>query len=239
MRLCSRLVVLAGLAGLAALEVAPAAPARAEVLEATPEAQAAARPWQATVGVRTTFIKDAGFDPFSSNDAFTQFSLSASRVAVRHDRTAFVAGLILDAGSAESTARDAPSKLSLTRLSALAEGRYQPWARLFGFARVAPGLLRGSASLQDASSPASSSLTTSFNAFSLDASAGAALRFGSLGDTRLGVWLIGDGGYGWVQSEHLVLAPSLGADQSKAGALDLGFLAARGGFFRLALALSY
>ena len=37
----------------------------------------------------------------------------------------------------------------------------------------------------------------------------------------------------------LVLAPPLGADQSKAGTLDLGTLAARGGFFRIALALSY
>jgi len=36
-----------------------------------------------------------------------------------------------------------------------------------------------------------------------------------------------------------VLAPPLGADQSKAGTFDLGTLAARGGYFRISFALSY
>jgi len=197
------------------------------------------RRWELTAGVRTAFIKDPAFDPFSNNDAFAQFSLSGAGVIARVDRLAFVAGAILDVGSTNAVARSAPSQLSMTRLSALAEGRYQPWSRLYGFVRVAPGLLHGSASLTDASSPSGSSLGTSFNAFSVDASAGAALRLGSLGETKLSAWMIGDGGYGWVQSERLLLAPSLGADQSKTGTLDLGSLAASGGFFRIALALVY
>jgi hypothetical protein len=224
-----------------AAAVAAGAPARAQaqvpVVETT--ARQPPRLWEAAIGVRTVFIKDPAFDPFSNNDAFEQFSLSASRTIVRRDRAAFVAGLILDVGETDAIARDAPSKLSLTRLSALAEGRYQPWSRLYGFVRVAPGFLHGSASLDDQSSPASSLLSTTFNAFSIDASAGAAVRFGALGAGRLGLWLVGDGGYGWAQSEHLRLAPSLGADQSKAGAVDLGSLAASGGFFRVALALVY
>ena len=202
-------------------------------------AQVGPRLWEATVGVRTVFIKDPQLDPFSNNDAFVQFSLSGARVLVRDDQMALIAGLILDVGTSNASARGEPSELSLTRLSASFEGRYQPWSHLFGFVRIAPGLLHGSASLTDASSPAGSSLTTTFDAFSLDASAGAAFGFGTIGNSKIGAWLIGDGGYGWVQSERLLLAPSLGADQSKAGAVDLGTLTAGGGFFRLAIALVY
>jgi hypothetical protein len=234
------------LAALLALGAATAAPARAQTQGPQTQAQIVQTPtgigprlWEASVGMRTAFIKDRAFDPFSSNDAFAQFSLSGTRVIARGDRVAFAAGLVLDLGGSGATARGEPSDLFLTRLSALAEGRYQPSARLYGFVRVAPGLLHGSASLTDASSPAGSSLSTTFNAFSVDASAGAALRLGSLGDSRLCAWLVGDGGYGWVQSERLRLAPSLGADQSKAGTLDLGSLTPSGAFFRVSLALAY
>jgi hypothetical protein len=54
-----------------------------------------------------------------------------------------------------------------------------------------------------------------------------------------GFWLLADGGYSWAAAQHLVLTPGLGADQDKAGALGLGTLAPRGGFFRLAAVLSY
>ena len=197
------------------------------------------RLWELTVGVRTVFIKDPQLDPFSNKDAFAQFSISGARVLVRDDQMALVAGLILDVGTTNASARGEPSELSLTRASASFEGRYQPWSRLFGFVRIAPGVLHGSASLTDTSSPAGSSLTTTFDAFSLDASAGAAFRVGAIGDSKISAWLIGDGGYGWAQSERLLLAPSLGADQSKAGPVDLGTLTAGGGFFRVALALVY
>jgi hypothetical protein len=230
------------LATLIALGLAAAAPARAQTqgqIVQTTSTGVGPRLWEASVGMRTAFIKDRAFDPFSDSDAFAQFSLSATRVIVRGDRFAFAAGLVLDLGGSGATARGEPSDLFLTRLSALAEGRYQPWAHLYGFVRVAPGLLHGSASLTDASSPGGSSLSTTFNAFSVDASAGAALRLGSLGDTRLAAWLLGDGGYGWVQSERLLLAPSLGADQSKAGTLDLGSLTPSAAFFRISLAVAY
>jgi len=218
-----------------------AVPARAQTeaqLVDTP-AKVGPRLWEGTIGVRTVFIKGAAFDPFSSGDAFSQLSVSGARLVVRRGRLALVGGAILDLGSSDSTARGAPSELSLTRISALIEGRYQPWSRLYGFVRVAPGLLHGSASMTDASSPAGASLGTSFNAFSVDASAGAAFRIGSIGKTGLSAWLTGEGGYGWAPSEHLLLTPSLGADESKAGALDLGSLAPAGGFFRVAFALVY
>jgi hypothetical protein len=227
------------LATLLALVCAPAAAADAQTLTQT--APPAARPpvWEVTAGVRTAFIKSAGFDPFSTDDGLVQFSATGSRVLLQAGRLSLAAGLGLDVGGSSATARGAPSSLSLTRVSALAEGRYQPLERLYLFARLAPGLLHGSASIDDHTSPNTSPLTDSFDSFALDATGGAALRLAALGRARVGAWLVADGGYGWAPSQHLVLAPALGADQSKAGALDLGSLAPRGAFFRISAALGF
>jgi hypothetical protein len=195
--------------------------------------------WEVTAGVRTMYIKSAGYDPFSSDDGLVQFSLTGTRTMVRRDRLSLVGGVALDLGGSSASARGAPSSLTLTRLSALAEGRYQPASRFYLFARLAPGLLHGAATISDASSPAASGLSADFDLFSLDASAGGAFCFGDIGMVHVGAWLVADGGYGWTPDQHLVLAPPLGTDQSKAGTLDVGTLAARGGFFRIALALSY
>jgi len=214
--------------------------ARAQMIEAS--APPALRPptWEVSAGVRTMYIKSAGFDPFSTNDGFVQFSLSALGVIARRDRLSLAVGVGLDVGGSSATARSAPSSLTLTHPSALAEGRYQPWSRLYLFARVAPGLVHGTATIHDTSSPSGSGLTTDFDAFSLDASGGAAFCAGAIGMARIGVWLLADGGYSWVAGQDLIVAPTLSAaDQNKAGTLDLGTLAPRGGFFRISMALSY
>jgi|1186.fasta_scaffold571368_1 hypothetical protein len=214
--------------------------ARAQMIEAS--ALPVERPptWEVSAGVRTMYIKSAGFDPFSTNDGFVQFSLSGLGVVARKDRLSFAVGVGLDVGSSSANARGAPSSMSLTHPSALAEGRYQPWSRLYLFARLAPGLVHGAATIDDASSPAGSGLTTDFDAFSLDASGGGAFCLGAVGTARVGVWLLADGGYSWVAGQDLILAPTLGnADQNKAGTLDLGTVAPRGGFFRISMALSY
>src|SRR5450755_176052 len=128
---------------------AVSASARAQTIEES--APPALRPptWEVSAGVRTMYIKSAGFDPFSTNDGFVQFSLSALGVIARSDRLSFAVGLGLDVGSSSATARGAPSSLTLTHLSALAEGRYQPWSRLYLFARLAPGMVHGSATIRD------------------------------------------------------------------------------------------
>ncbi|HSS37331.1 MAG TPA: hypothetical protein VLT58_01055 [Polyangia bacterium] len=219
---------------------AVSANARAQTIEES--APPALRPpsWEVSAGVRAMYIKSAGFDPFSTDDGFVQFSLTGLGVIARKGRLSLAVGIGLDVGSSSATARGAPSSLSLTRPSALAEGRFQPWSRLYLFARLAPGLVHGTATINDASSPSGSGLTADFDAFSLDASAGGAFCLGAIGSAGLGVWLLADGGYSWVAGQDLVLAPTLSnADQPKAGTLDLGTLAPRGGFFRISMALSY
>jgi hypothetical protein len=183
---------------LAALSLSlAAAGARAQMIEAEVPPAIRTPIWEVAAGVRTAYIKGAGYDPFSDDDGFVQFSICGTRVLVAQgERLAFAAGIGLDAGSSSSTARGTPSSLSLTRVSALAEGRYQPWHRVYGFARLAPGLLHGSASLSDPSAPNEARLTDGFNTFALDASAGAAVRLGEMTRAGLGIWLTADGGYG-------------------------------------------
>src|SRR4051812_44131073 len=218
---------------------AVSANARAQTIEAS--APPALRPptWEVSAGVRTMYIKSAGFDPFSTNDGFVQFSISGLGVVARKDRLSFALGVGLDVGSSSANARTAPSTVSLAHPSALAEGRYQPCPRLYLFARLAPGLVHGTAPIHDASSPAGSGLTADFDAFSLDAGGGAAFCLAALGTAPVGLWLLADGGYSWVAAQDHILAPTLNGDQNKAGTLDLGTLAPRGGFFRISMALSY
>jgi hypothetical protein len=197
--------------------------------------------WQASLGLRGTLIRDAGYDPFSSNDALVQSAMTVS--AALRTGTGFVPvlGLALDLGGADDVARGVDSHLGLSRLAVVFEPR---WVPAFGAAsglyiagRLAPGVLRASASLRDPAAPAV--LRTSYSSLSVDASVGAGVRLNSRG-VPVGIWVVGDAGYGWAPRRHIALAPALPAgDAPKAGETSLGDLAARGPFMRLGLALSY
>jgi hypothetical protein len=208
--------------------------------EPTPRADA----WQATIGMRAMLIRDAGYDPFSTDDALAQFALSASRILTRQDRLALAVGAGFEYGASGSTARGAPSSLGLTHVSLFAEGRYAPHPRFYGFVRAAPGVLTVSASVNDGSAPpltstTPTSLTDSFTVPSLEGSLGAALCLAPP-SSRLGAWIVAQAGYGWAPSHALLLAPQVGAaDQSKVAPLDLGTIAPRGPFLTFAFALTY
>jgi hypothetical protein len=226
------------IATLATARAAGAQPMPPQIQESGAPPVAAPR-WTLAAGVRTLFVKDPGLDPFSTDDALPQFSLTGTGAILRRDSLALAAGLELDAGSSTATARFASTRLALTTFSVIVEGQYQPARRVNLFARLSPGLLHGAASMADASAPAGAELGTTFNTFSLEAAAGGAFCIAVLPGTRAGLWLSADGGYAWAAAQQMVLAPSLGADQNKAGAQNLGTLAPRGGFFRIALGLSY
>ena len=230
-----RMTIVAAVASLAGARAAGAQ----QIIEKSASPPLAAPTWTLAAGVRTLYVKDPGLDPFSADDALPQFSLSGTRAIVHRGSLALAAGLELDAGGSSATARAASSHLALTTFSAIVEGRYQPVWRLHLYARLSPGLLHGAASMSDPSAPAAADVGTSFDTFSLEATAGGAFCIAVIPGSRVGVWLFADGGYAWAPSQRMVLTPSLGADQNKAGAQDLGTLAPRGGLFRIALGLSY
>ena len=218
--------------------VAAGGPAAGQVLEQQAD-NPRAESWQAEAGLRNSLIRSSGYDPFSGSDVLLQISLAAEHVFARQGGFAFAAGGAVDYGASTADARNASADFGMWRLAAVAEGRYYRWDRAYAFARLAPGMLRGSAELSDPSSPNGAPLTDHFDVLSVDASLGAALRVSGPANP-IAVWLTGAGGYGWAGSHHLLLAPEAATrDQAKLAPVDLGTIDPRGAFFRLAVAITY
>jgi hypothetical protein len=233
-----RNVQLATALALGVLTLAAPAPAAAQFIQreaAAPKLEIL----QATFGVRTSLIRSGGYDPFSGSDVLPQISLSVEHPIVLHDAFAFAAGLAAEYGLTTSEARGVPSELSAWRLSAIAEGRFYPRPYAYAFARVAPGIFRAAASLDDSSSPNGASLEDRFDVLTADASAGGAVRL-TYTASPINAWVYTEGGYGFAQSHHLQLAPSAAPrDQPKLAAIDLGTIVPRGAFLRFGLAITF
>jgi hypothetical protein len=198
---------------------------------------AGAGQWQVSLGARTALLRSAGYDPFATDDGFSQVSLAAARAFGTGERSAGAVGVVFESGENTAMARSLDATLSLRRLAVSLEQRFAPRPWTYAFVRFAPGWLHGEASLADYSIPAP--LRKTFDSLALDASVGAALRL-TASTSRFGVWLTGDAGYGWAPTQHLGLTPDLpAADRDKAGTTSLGDLSPSGIFGRLAVALSY
>ena len=212
----------------------------APAIEQVGEPAAAARGpglWRVSIGGRSSLFRSAGYDAFSTNDAFGQFSATATRTVLTGPRFSTAAGVLWEDGTATSTARGSESSLSVMRLGLVLEERFAPRPWAYVLVRVAPAWLRGKASIDDLSIAAP--LETSFSSYGVDASVGVAGRLNP-GRGKVGVWVMGDGGYGWAQAQSMALTPALpSTDRDKAGVTTLADLAPRGLFLRFALALSY
>lgn len=213
-------------------------PAAAQVLEqempnAKPETV------QGTVGVRGMLIRSTGYDPFSTNDILPQISLALQHPFARQGAFGFSAGVGMDYGESNADARGTPSTFKAWRLSVILEGRYYPRPYAYGFARLAPGMLRSAAALSDDSSPNGNQLADHFDVPALDASAGAAFRVSGPANP-VAAWICVETGYGWARSHHLLLAPAAPPrDEPKLAPVDLGTIDPRGAFMRFALAITY
>ncbi|HSY24110.1 MAG TPA: hypothetical protein VK841_18415 [Polyangiaceae bacterium] len=187
------------------------------------------------LGYRGSFVTNAGYNPFSSNDYLGQFSLLASRTLYVAHPFAFAAGIAWDYAGGGDFARGSQSSLTLDRLTVPLEARlhFGDWG--YAFARVAPGVAFVRTEIDDPSAPAP--LAKERWLFATDVSAGYSfplmVRSGASARTPR-AWLNADGGYGWVANERLDLMPGGGAS-----GVDLGTLALNGAFFRIALAASY
>jgi hypothetical protein len=210
-----------------------------------PSEARAARPtpplWEGEIAYRDTFVSDRGYAALSPNASLDQFSLSLSRGVYRRGRLEFSVGAGWDYGRAESTARGAPSSLTLHRLSAPLTARYAltPWLDVFG--RVAPAIASQAARVEESSAPAP--LVASAWLPAGDASAGAAWRFAwteGPGASVIGWWLMAEGGYAWTSSMSLALSPDLpSGDPRRTGTTDLGSVAMSGPFVRVGVSMSF
>jgi hypothetical protein len=230
--LAASLVALAGGAARAADDLTPAI----EQVGAPPAR--APGPWQISLGLRSALFRSAGYDPFSTDDVFVQPSVMATWALRTGPRLSTALGASWESGSEGAEARGAETNLSLGRVGAVIEERFAPLPWVYAFARVSPGWLRGTATLSDLAI-AAPTMRTTFSTVSVDASLGAAVRM-TPAKTRVGLWLMGDAGYGWAPDQHIALTPALPAsDRDKAGVTTLADLAPRGVFYRFALALSF
>lgn len=228
------MITAALLVAIAAMEPAiapPAEPLLATTAAAPPPAKVDR--WQLTLGARSSLIRSAAFDPFSTDDGMTQAAVSASAVVIDRGQVAGAIGVEFDGGGNDSTARGQPSHLTLTHWALSLEARYRPRPRVYLFVRAAPGLAHTSASIDD-SSFGGPALTGAFTTFALDGAAGGAFRINSPVHS-VGFWVIAEGGYGWTPEHRLSLNPP----QNDGGPLDLGNFSPRGPFLRIAAALSY
>src|SRR5882672_8445061 len=81
-------------------------------------------PWFVSVGPRLSLLRSSGYDPFSTNDVFAQFSATGLRTFATGPRLATAVGLQWESGSSKAEARGADTELSLSRVSAVFEERF-------------------------------------------------------------------------------------------------------------------
>jgi hypothetical protein len=197
--------------------------------------------WVGTLGVRTNYVTNSGYDAFDSDNALPQLAVGVGRTLASDDRLSLAGLLLWDWGRSEATARGAESALDVHRLTLAAEGRYHLIRRLYVFGRLAPGALHWKANLQDR--VADLELADDRWVFAADLSAGAAFEFAGEkrgASKRPRGWVSADGGYGWSAASGVELVPEdANAAPARSQPVALGDLGLRGGFFRVALGLTY
>ena len=193
------------------------------------------------LGVRTNYVTNSGFDPFATDNALPQLSLGVGSTLASADQLSLAGLLLWDWGRSEATARGAESALDVHRLTLAAEGRYHVIRRLYVFGRLAPGALHWKASIRDRI--ADLERVDDRWVFAADLSAGAAFEFAgeARGESkRPRGWVSADGGYGWSAASETALEPDEGSSApARPEPVALGDLGLRGGFFRVALGITY
>lgn len=192
--------------------------------------------WAIDTGVRNTFVKDTAFDPYSVNDAFTQWSVGMSRTSMVRGSFSFAPGFRWDVGSSSATARGATTDLLGHRLTVPLEARFHEASWLYFFGRVAPGAMYQRSKVTDAS--LGESMTDSGWVPASDFSLGASLMFASFSDDPGSraprFWLTPEVGYAWSGRASAALSPKTEADDPRAfGTLSMTGATLRGAFFRI------
>jgi hypothetical protein len=190
--------------------------------------------------VRASFVTDQAFGIFADDKMLGQIGVAFSRTIFAEGDFSFAPGLSWEYGGTESLVRGDQSQLRMHRLSLRLEGRYHLLGWMYAFARVAPGAIRQSLQVEDPMAPAP--LRQSSWVPSVDLSAGAAFLIGPHGasEKHSRFWGEIDGGYGWAGRKDIVLSPDLPDDDvRRVGTLQMGDIALRGGFVRIAAALTF
>lgn len=229
----------------AAAPTAPAADPVADEAEAEVDTTKLGRRqthWFATLGVRTSYIRSKGFDPYSENDALVQSSLGVGRTVWAHDELSILALAMWDAGPVTSEVRGEDTELRTHRITAGPELRYHLLPRLFAFARLMPGALRTAGELEEQSTGATFSAKSW--QFALDGSIGAGFEVVGAADPEAPLprgWVLADFGYSWATASNssLSIEPDEGGAPARTQPIDFPDLAVRGMMWRVSVAATF
>lgn len=208
--------------------------------EAEPEPLAPHQPYaQASLGVRVGKVSDTGYDAFASSDELAQFSLGLGATVFRHQRFSLVAAGFWDYGQKSSSARGAQTELDVHRLSVGPELRYHLLPPLFFFVHALPAFAHTSASLDD--TVAEVTRYARHWSYGVDVAGGAAFEvYGArTGRPQPRVWIVAEGGYGYLGSTSLEMQPDAGQGPQRPAAVDLGSLSLAGPYFRASAAVGF
>jgi hypothetical protein len=192
------------------------------------------------LGLRTQFIKGAGYDPFSDNDVLHQFSTSASVAFWARDRLSFAGVVGFDYGVASARARSNEASLDVRRFVLAPEARYHVLRVLALTARVGPTLTREQTTL---SGGLDTELSNTAWRFGFDATAGAAVElwgYANGASHKPRIWGTAEVGYGFTASNQLSLKPrDPSVAPQRSVPVELGELSLGGPLFRITAALSF
>lgn len=196
---------------------------------------------QVSLGPRVSRVSDPGYDPFADSDDLAQVSVGLGATVLRYQRFSFAGVGFWDYGARSSTARGAITSLDVHRLSIGPEARYHLLTPLYVFVHVLPAFAHSSASLDDGT--AGATRYARHWQYGVDSGAGAAFELYGMrsGESlRPRLWVIGEGGYGYLGSSKLVLQPeSNGGAPERTAPVDLGSLSLSGPYLRISGAVSF
>ncbi len=224
------------LALLAAVIAAPsiAAAQTYDVLPARSDTRV--RFWSIDTGVRNMWVKDSSYDPYSTNDAFTQWSLGMARTTYMRGAFSFAPGFRWDFGSSSASARGASTNVLAHRLTIPLELRMHVERWFYVFGRAAPGAIWQRARIEDAS--LGEPLVDSRWVPAGDLSVGASLlAINTDSDASIHIprfWITPEVGYAWAARGSRALSPKVDEnDPRQFGTLSMNGVALRGVFLRV------
>jgi hypothetical protein len=144
-----------------------------------------------------------------------------------------------DYGQKSSTARGEQTELDVHRLTIGPELRYHLLPPLYFFVHALPAFAHSSASLED--SVAQVTRYARHWSYGVDVAGGAAYEvYGAqTGWPKPRVWIIAEGGYGYLGSTSLEMLPDAGQGPQRPAAVDLGSLSLAGPYFRASAAVGF
>jgi hypothetical protein len=195
---------------------------------------------QASLGLRVSKVSHAGYDPFADSDDLPQVSLGLGATLFRRGALSLAAVGFWDYGQKNSNARGSATSLDMQRLSVGPELRYHLLPPLYFFVHALPAFAHNAASLEDGAAQATR--YARHWSFGIDGAAGAAFElYGARGGGSHGprLWAVAEGGYGYLGSTRLEMAPDEGQGPQRPAPVDLGSVSLAGPYLRASAVLGF